>query len=364
MNELINNASKKEHIDKLLKQITVKSSDNRYRIMEICGTHTVSISRTGLRSILPKNIELISGPGCPVCVTSQGEIDLIFDLISKDLSIITFGDLLRIPSSKRENLLNARSEGADINVIYSPLDAIKIAKNNSTKEYVFVAVGFETTAPLIATLIKEIALNDIGNLSVLSLCKTMPEAIKYILSDDDLQIDGFLAPGHVTLVTGVALYNDIVESNRAVVVAGFEPVEILLAIESIVDQVNSEKYIIDNKYKHVVSGKRNDLAIKMLDDVFEPSVSVWRGIGTLYSSGLQIRDIYSKYNALVKYDLSYNEKEEIKGCKCGAVLTGKISPLQCPLFAKSCTVDNPIGPCMVSSEGTCFAYYQYERLSL
>ncbi len=364
MNELINSASKKEHIDKLLKQIIVKSGSNRYRIMEICGTHTVSISRTGLRSILPKNIELISGPGCPVCVTSQGEIDLIFDLISKGLSIITFGDLLRIPSSKRENLLNARSEGADINIIYSPLDAIKIAKNNINKEYVFVAVGFETTAPIIAALIKEIAVSDIDNLSVLSLCKTMPEAIKFILSDEDLLIDGFLAPGHVTLVTGTSLYNDIIESDRAVVVAGFEPIEILRAIDSIIDQINSKEYVIDNKYKHVVSGKRNDIAIKMIDDVFEQSVSVWRGIGSLESSGLKIRDIYGNYNALEKYSLSYNEKEEIKGCKCGAVLTGKISPLKCPLFGNICTVDNPIGPCMVSSEGTCFAYYQYERLSL
>jgi len=354
----------KNIIANLIKEIENKSAGKNYRIMEICGSHTVSISRSGLRSILPANVELISGPGCPVCVTSQGEIDLIFQLIDldKNLSIITFGDLIKIPSSTGRSLLDARTNGTDVNIIYSSLDAIKIALNNSGKKYLFIAVGFETTAPTIAALIKEVARRDIKNLLILSLCKTMPEAIKYILSDPELSINGFLAPGHISIVTGNKLYDDIIADKRAAVIAGFEPVEILNAIIAIIDQINSNDFKVENRYKYVVSGEPNIKALEILDEVFDPAPSIWRGLGRLDNSGLKISDKYKQYDALIKYDLEYNEQEEIKGCKCGAVLTGKITPNKCPLFGKACNPETPIGPCMVSSEGSCYAYYKYERV--
>ncbi len=343
----------------LAKAIENEANGNHYKIMEICGTHTMSIARNGLRSVLPENVELVSGPGCPVCVTSQGEIDLFFDVIDKGATVVTFGDLLKIPNSKGRSLSTLRAEGADVRVIYSPLDTLEMAKKEPEKNFVFLGVGFETTAPTIAYLAKVAKENGYKNISVLSVCKTMPEAIKVILSDNDLKLDGFLCPGHVTTVTGISLYDDIINAKKAAVVAGFEPVEMLDAILEIIKQVNSKNFHISNKYKRVVNKDGNPIARAILAEIFKPVTVSWRGIGPLENSGLDFRDEYADFDAKKVYNITYNHIDEIKGCKCGAVLTGKIKPTDCKLFGTKCNTENPIGPCMVSSEGTCAAYYRF-----
>lgn len=332
-----------------------------YKIMEVCGTHTMAIARSGLRSMLPENVELISGPGCPVCVTSQGEIDLFFELLNSGAAVASFGDLLRIPGSNGETLIDKRARGADVNIVYSPLDTLKLAENNPDKHYTFLGIGFETTAPAVAALIMAAKEKGLKNLSVLSFCKTMPAAFDLILSDKDLLLDGFLCPGHVTAVTGVQLYEPLIKAGKAAVVAGFEPVEMLDAVYEIVKQTNNHDVHIVNKYRRVVPDAGNAQARAILAKVFYESDAVWRGLGELKKSGLAIREEYVEYDALKRFDLQPKNITEIKGCKCGQVLTGKIKPQECPLFAKRCIPEDPVGPCMVSGEGTCAAYYKFLR---
>ena len=334
-------------------------TSKKYRIMEVCGTHTMAISRTGLRSLLPENVELVSGPGCPVCVTSQGEIDLFFQLINKNVTIVTFGDLLRIPGSSKESLQFARAKGADVRVVYSPLDMLKFAEIEKDKNFVFLGVGFETTAPAVACTAMEAKNRGLKNAFVLSLCKTMPKAIQFLLDDKELAIDGFLCPGHVTSIVGINLYDPIINSGKAAVVAGFEPVEMLDAIYEIITQVNGNSFCTVNKYKRVVRDEGNQVARSILDKVFMPTDTYWRGLGWLCGSGLDFRSEYDTFNAKKVFDLTISDVADIKGCRCAQVLTGKIIPPKCPLFGRGCSPENPIGPCMVSSEGTCSAYYKY-----
>ncbi len=332
-----------------------------YKIMEVCGTHTMAIARSGIRSMLPENVELISGPGCPVCVTSQGEIDLFFELLDMGVSVASFGDLLRIPGSNGATLIDKRARGADVNVVYSPLDTLKLAENNPDKHYTFLGIGFETTAPAIAALIMLSKEKGLKNISVLSFCKTMPAAFDLILSDKELHLDGFLCPGHVTAVTGISLYEPLIKEGKAAVVAGFEPVEMLDAVYEIIQQANNKNFHIVNKYRRVVPDEGNANARNILAKVFCESDATWRGLGELKHSGLAIRQEYEEYDALKRFNLKPNSVIEIKGCKCGQVLTGKIKPKDCPLFEKRCTPDEPVGPCMVSGEGTCAAYYKFLR---
>ncbi len=333
--------------------------DKVYKIMEVCGTHTMAIARSGLRTMLPENVELISGPGCPVCVTSQGEIDLFFQLIDLGVSVTSFGDLLRIPGSNGESLLDKRARGADVNVVYSPLDTLSLALKNPDKHYTFLGIGFETTAPAVAALIMTAYKQKINNISVLSFCKTMPKAFDLILSDTSLHIDGFLCPGHVTAITGLSLYDVLIEHKKAAVVAGFEPVEMLDAVYEIIKQTNENNFHIVNKYKRVVPDEGNAKARDILSEIFYDSDAAWRGLGILEKSGLGIREKYAEYDALKRFHLQPKNITEIKGCKCGQVLTGKLKPAQCGLFGRKCTPDTPVGPCMVSSEGTCAAYYKF-----
>lgn len=350
----------KENVNILLRQIEKESLANRnYTIMEVCGTHTVSISKYGLRSLLPRNIRLISGPGCPVCVTSQGEIDLVFDLLERfDITVAVYGDLMKVPGSKGESLSYLRGKGKKIVIVGSVLEVLKMC-DNTENEIVFVSIGFETTTPQTAYLIKEAKNRGAKNLSVLLFNKTMPEVLKLLLDDKNLSIDGFIAPGHVSTVTGEELYKPIIEKNRAVVISGFEPVEILQGILDIVRQVNSGEFSIANSYKRVVSGVKNLKAYKLMDEVFEESDAVWRGIGLIKGSGLRIKVDYAEYDAMRRYNLIPSEYNEREGCRCGDVLKGYIKPTDCQLFGVGCTPDNPYGPCMVSSEGTCSAYYLF-----
>lgn len=359
--EMISKFRDKDVVKRLIENIYKESEKGDiYNIMEVCGTHTMSISKFGIRGLLPKNIKLISGPGCPVCVTSQGEIDMIFDLLNKnDVILAVYGDLMKVPGSNGKNLLDLKAEGKNIRVVISPLDILKI-KNEQMKDVVFVSIGFETTNPATAGLIETIVNQELKGFYILTLNKTMPEIINVLLDDEDLNVDGFLCPGHVSVITGESLYLPMIKRNKAAVITGFEPVDILYSILDIIRQINSKNFFIKNNYGRVVNPNGNEKAKSLVNKYFELTDSVWRGIGTVKNSGLKIRGEYKYLDALARFGLSPSGKLEIDGCKCGEVLKGKILPNKCGLFGISCNPENPVGPCMVSSEGACAAYYRYE----
>jgi len=342
----------------LLKQINDEGVAESYRFMEVCGSHTMAIAKFGIKSLLPKNIELVSGPGCPVCVTPQCEIDALFDIAKQGAIIVTFGDMIRVPGANGQSLQKMKSEGVDVRVVFSPLDAIKVAEGTD-KEVVFVGIGFETTAPAVAGLALIAKQKGIKNLSITPYNKTMPEVLGLLLADKNLKINGFICPGHVTAVTGLALYEPVVKAGMAAVVTGFEPVDVLASILEMVRQVNSGKYRAVNKYSRVVADEGNAKARGIIDTVYKKQGCWWRGIGFIEDSGLAFRDEYSEFDAFKKFDISLEGDDEIEGCRCGDVLKGYIKPTECPLFGTACEPLNPVGPCMVSSEGACAAAYKY-----
>jgi len=346
---------------RLIRKIEDESvSECNYSIMEVCGTHTVSIFKYGIRSVLPENVELISGPGCPVCVTSQGEIDAIFRIVNNnDISLLTFGDLMKVTGSNGENLIDLRSEGKDIRVLLSPLDAVKTAAREPDRQFVFVGIGFETTAPAIASALLEAKKMGISNFSILPYCKTMPEVLGYLLDDPKLDIKGFLCPGHVSVVTGKKIFQPLAQRGRAAVITGFEPLDILSSLLHIIRQVNSGDYCVYNNYSRVVDNAGNEKAVQIMNTVFKPSPAFWRGLGELDGSGLGLKEEFSAFNSLEKFNVKVPRINEKKGCRCGDVLKGYIRPNLCPLYGKQCTPENPVGPCMVSSEGACAAYYKF-----
>jgi len=331
-------------------------------IMEVCGTHTMSVSRYGIRSILPPNIRLISGPGCPVCVTPTAFINTAIELSRFDNVIITtFGDIMRIPGSN-SSLLQEKAEGRDIMIVYSPLDCIQISIDNPDKKVVFLSVGFETTTPAVALAITQAAEKGIKNFSVLSANKTMPEALKMLAADPDTKVDAFLYPGHVTAITGTKIYEQLAEKyNIPGVVSGFEPLDILYAVILCLRMLEKGEANIQNVYSRVVRNEGNPEALAKLYDVFEPCDAYWRGIGMIPGSGLKIKSNYSSYDAWKVFDLKPVDVKDPHGCICGHILKGTKIPSQCGLFGKACTPENPVGACMVSSEGTCAAYYKYEN---
>jgi hydrogenase expression/formation protein HypD len=332
-------------------------------LMEVCGTHTMSISRYGIRGLLPENINLISGPGCPVCVTPVSYIDSAILLSrEKDVIITTFGDLMRVPG-KTSSLLKEKGAGRDIRILYSPLDSLKIARDNRDKKVVFLSVGFETTTPIAALTVLRAVDENIKNFCVLSANKTMPEALKILASDRELKIDGFLYPGHVSAVIGIKDYEKLAVSlGIPGVVAGFEPLDILHSILRLVSNINEGKAVVENLYTRVVTHQGNPIAVQKINSVFEGCSSVWRGLGVIPGSGLKMRDEYKDFDAWRLFDLDSSNEEEPEGCMCGEVLKGKVKPLACKLFGKACVPQNPVGACMVSSEGTCAAYYKYGQL--
>jgi hydrogenase expression/formation protein HypD len=348
--------------EKLLASLHREAAPSKvYKFMEVCGSHTMAVSRFGLRSLLPSNIELVSGPGCPVCVTPQWEIDAIFGIAARDdVTIVTFGDMIRVPGSNGESLQQLRSEGADIRIVFSPLDAIDIAEE-SGKNTVFIGIGFETTAPASAALAKTAKAKGLTNLFITPFCKTVPEVMDVLLKDDSLQIDGFLCPGHVSVVTGLDIYKPVAGSGIAAVVTGFEPLDILSSVLEMVRQCNSGSFEVKNFYTRAVKNEGNPKAQALLKEVFMKSDTDWRGLGRIPMSGLRFNDDYSSIDALKKFDVKETGITDLKGCKCGDVLKGKMKPSACPLFDNGCTPQNPYGPCMVSSEGSCSAYYKYER---
>jgi hydrogenase expression/formation protein HypD len=330
------------------------------RLMEVCGTHTVSIFRNGIRSLLPGHITLLSGPGCPVCVTAQGEIDAFIELAGLDDTIVTtFGDLMRVPGTC-SSLQKQRAEGKDIRMVYSTFDALDIARENPTKQVVFLGIGFETTAPTIAAALITAEQTGVKNFFVYCAHKLVPPALAALLSMPDIRLDGFLLPGHVSVVIGTHGYAPVFEQFQVPgVVAGFEPADILHAIFRLVCQIKEGKPALENAYPRVVSADGNPKAREMMMQVFAPDDAVWRGIGVIPQSGLKIREAYAHMDAARQLPVEIRAAEEPPGCACGEILTGTRIPPECPLYRKRCTPMNPVGPCMVSSEGTCAAYYRY-----
>ena len=352
----------RELAEKLTKRIH-ETVTGPVRIMEVCGTHTMAIFRHGIRSLLPKEVELISGPGCPVCVTSGGDIDQIIDLASvPGVILATFGDLVRVPGSKGKNLSEARADGAQVEIVYSPSDALKIAESTD-KPVVFPAIGFETTIPVIAATVLEAKQKKLNNFMLLVSHKVVPPALEALLADPELAIDGLLCPGHVSAIIGEQAYQPVTEQfHMPCVIAGFEPIDILGAIYKLASQVRDGRAEVENTYNRVVTRNGNARAQKMIDMVFEPCDANWRGLGSIPGSGLALRKEFWDHDARKYFELNPISVPEPKGCRCGEILTGKVKPAECPLFNTRCTPTSPIGPCMVSSEGTCAAYSKYGGL--
>ncbi len=330
-------------------------------VMEVCGSHTMSISRYGIRNVLPDNIKLLSGPGCPVCVTDTGYIDAAVELADRGIIVATFGDMIRVPGSK-ESLADARGRGGNIKVCYSPAMALDIAAQNPQEEVVFLAIGFETTMAPVTTLIPQAIQRKIKNISLLSAFKLVPPALDALIFDDDVNVDAFICPAHVSAIIGSEVYRPYVEqSGVSCVVCGFEPLDILYGIENIATQFVNNRIELVNQYSRVVRPHGNRAALKLFSDYLTPVDASWRGMGVIPKSGMRIAEKFKEYDAAIRFNISIKTGEVSKGCLCGDVLKAKIVPTQCPQFGKSCTPSNPVGPCMVSSEGSCAAYYKYER---
>ncbi len=338
-----------------------KSLTKPVRLMEVCGTHTMAIFRNGIRSILPENMEIVSGPGCPVCVTSASHMDAFIAMAEiPGVRVAIFGDLFRVPGSNG-SLSNATARGALVDVVYSPMDALDLARNNPDDLVVFLGVGFETTTPGIAATILAAHNEDIDNFCVFSTQKVIPGPLEALLQDPQLNINALLCPGHVSAIIGAGAYQPFVDQGLACVVAGFEPADLLNGLIMLAKQVSSGKPDVENIYPRVVSWEGNKRALAMVDEIFEPVDMEWRGLGMIEKSGLGIRGKYQKIDAAKRLDIDIVPVEEPKGCLCGEILKGQTVPPQCPLFDSRCTPSTPIGPCMVSGEGTCAAYYKYGR---
>jgi len=328
-------------------------------IMEVCGTHTVSIFRNGIRSTLPKQLKLLSGPGCPVCVTGQSYIDTVLQLAERDdVLIATYGDMIRVPG--RGGSLETRQPGANVKIVLSSEDALQLAKDNPEKTVVFVAVGFETTAPATAVVVKEAVENGIDNFCILSGHKLVVPAMRALVSEKNHNIDGFLCPGHVSVIIGYGSYAEIVQRfSRPCVVAGFEPLQIIEGLSEICRQLAAGKAELKSVYAAVVTEQGNTTAQEIIAECFEAVDGYWRGLGKIEKSTLKLKDKYSRFDALKRFDITKTLSEDTSGCRCGEVLCGLIEPPECSLFAKNCTPEAPIGPCMVSSEGACAAWFRY-----
>lgn len=344
-----------------LREMTVSSS-RVMTFMEVCGTHTMSIYQYGLRGLLPPEIRLISGPGCPVCVTPNSYLDKAI-AISRlpDVIVTTFGDMLRVPGTS-SSLMEERAKGADIRIVYSPLDVVKLAEANPHQKVVFFGVGFETTAPTIAGSIITAQQKGITNYLVLASHKTMPTPMAALASDPELAIDGFICPAHVSAIIGAHAYEPLATVHgRPCVITGFEPADIMQGVSMLVHQVIAGESRVEIQYSRAVKPDGNPKAREVMDQVFEPCDAEWRGLGVIPGSGLKIRDEFAGFDAELMFPLEVEPSREPVGCRCGDVLKGKLAPFDCPLFASICTPESPVGACMVSTEGTCAAAFKYGR---
>ena len=346
-------------INSLVRDLDKKSIN----IMEVCGTHTMEIARNGLKQLLPPEINLISGPGCPVCVTPINEIDNIIEILKDyDVSIFSFGDMIKVPGSS-SSLAYEKSMGKDVVICYSPLYALEFAENNPDKNVIFIAIGFETTAPLSSVIVKRASDKKLRNFFIYCTHKIIPPALEVLLKDKEVRIDGLLLPGHVSAIIGSKPYSFIAEDYKIPgVISGFDPEGILQAIKMILIQIAQKKSKIEIEYKSIVKEEGNTVAVNQIHEVFQIQDSMWRGLGNIPKSGLKLKPDFSEFDAKLKFPTKKLNSREPKGCECGNVLKGIKKPDECKFFAKSCTPDNPIGACMVSSEGTCAAYYKFYRI--
>jgi hydrogenase expression/formation protein HypD len=335
------------------------------KLMEICGGHTHSIFKYGIEAALPNTIELIHGPGCPVCVMPRGRLDDAIALAEQpNIIFTTFGDAMRVPGSKK-SLLQAKAEGADVRMVYSPLDALPIAKTNPDKEVVFFGIGFETTAPSTALTILQAEAEGINNFSIFANHVLVVPALEALLNNPDLQLDGFIGPGHVSTIIGIKPYQVISETyHKPLVVSGFEPLDILQSIVMVLQQLADGRCEVENQYSRLVQAEGNKVALDAINKVFAVREEFeWRGLGNISQSGLKIRENYAHFDAEAKFTLPNRQVADAAACQCGEILKGVLKPWQCKVFGTACTPENPIGTCMVSSEGACAAYYKYGRLS-
>lgn len=338
-----------------------KKLSRQINVMEVCGTHTVAIFRNGIKSVLPERLKLLSGPGCPVCVTDQSYIDTVLQLADRDdCMIATYGDMIRVPG--KGGSLETKQSKACVRVVLSSEDALQLARDNPEKSIIFVAVGFETTTPATAVAVKEAAEQGIDNFYILSGHKLVVPAMRALLSAKNNNIDAFLCPGHVSVITGYGAFREIVEDfERPCVVAGFEAVQIIEGLAQICSQLAAGRAELKSMYSAVVTEQGNAAAQRIVAECFEPADGYWRGLGKIAKSTLRLRDEYSKFDALKQFNITETPGKEATGCRCGEVLCGLIDPPQCGLFATSCTPDDPVGACMVSTEGACAAWFKYAR---
>ena len=332
------------------------------KLMEVCGTHTMSIARSGLKSLLPEGVELLSGPGCPVCVTPAADIDRVLDLaMEKDVILSSYGDMLRVPGSRPgDSLQRRRALGARVELVYSPMDALALARQNPDRQLVFLGVGFETTAPGTAAAILAAREQGVKNFTVWSLLKRVEPALRALLAMEDFRVKGFLCPGHVATIVGEEGFRFLAEEYRMpAVIGGFEPEEILLAVYLLLRQIREGKPRLQNAYPRAVRPEGNVLARRVLQECFEPRDALWRGLGQIPDSGLALKEELRDFDALSRFGITPAAADKPTACRCGEVITGRLGPQGCPLFGKACTPEDPVGPCMVSSEGACAAAYKY-----
>lgn len=351
----------KDKVKDLLEKIQGIELNSKVNLMEVCGTHTVAIARYGIKQLLPKNIRLISGPGCPVCVTDQEDIERFLYLAKKpEVIITTFGDMIRVPGTTG-SLQSIQAQGAKVKMVYSALEAVTIAQNNPNYEVVFLAVGFETTTPTVAFAINEAQKLNLKNFSIISMHKLVIPALNVLLADPEINVDGFLCPGHVSSIIGTQPYEFIPHRyQKGAVVAGFEATDILESIYMLLRQIQNNVFQVENQYKRGVNTAGNIIALEYIKKFFTKGPALWRGLGLIEESGLFLKEEFSDYDAVKKFSLDNVEVEIAeRGCICGEILKGQKTPPECPLFGKKCTPTFPIGPCMVSSEGSCAASFIY-----
>jgi hydrogenase expression/formation protein HypD len=339
---------------------TGRAMGHPVQIMEVCGTHTVAVFRSGIRSLLPANVRLVSGPGCPVCVTAQGHIDAAIRLSGlDDVTVATYGDMVRVPG-RLGSLEHQRARGADVRVVNSARSALRLAEQFPDKQVVFLGVGFETTAPATAAAILEARQRGLHNFAVFTAHKLIVPAMLALLEGGDVPLDGFLCPGHVSVIIGCEAYRPVVERyGKTCVVAGFEPEGILAAILSLLRQIERHDARLENAYEPIVRPEGNVVAKRLMEQVFRVAPSRWRGLGIIPASGLELRADYEAFDAAKRFNIEIGDDAHHPSCRCGEVICGKVTPDQCRLFGTTCTPVKPVGPCMVSSEGTCSAWFKY-----
>ena len=345
----------------LLERLDRVLNGQSMRFMEVCGTHTVAIFQSGLRSLLPANVTHLSGPGCPVCVTHDAEVAAFLDLAGRDNVILaTFGDLLRVPGPGGSSLKHAKAQGARVEMVYSPLDSLRLAVGHPVDGVVFLGIGFETTAPTVAATLLTAQQRGIDNFCVFSLHKLVPPALRALLDDEGNGIEAFLLPGHVSTILGLEPYAFLAKEYHVPgVVGGFEPADILLALCLMAERRRDPAVV--NAYPRAVDNAGNPRARALMERFFQPADALWRGLGRIPQSGLVLRPEYERMDAVRRLGITLPDAPPLPGCRCGDVLKGRLTPPQCPLFGKKCTPATPVGPCMVSTEGSCAAYYKYSE---